>query len=141
MKIEEFGVQANAHIDVPDLPDDFARGVIVKARAVERRRKIGSRIAAVALLFAAAIPLGSRFVSHPQDLAARQPSSPVGIATYQESDQADALRLAEATNPDAVSDYLLPNTSTVTQFASSYSDASWDYDSDWSSNSDGSTGS
>jgi hypothetical protein len=140
VKIEDFGLQANAHIEVPDLPDGFARGVIVKARAVERRRKIGSRIAAVALLFAAAIPLGSRIVSRPQELAARQLSSPVGIASYQESDQADALRLAEATTPDAVSDYLLPNTATVTQFASS-SDASWDYDSDWSSNSDGSTGS
>jgi hypothetical protein len=141
MKVDDFGLQGNAQIDLPDLPEGFARGVIVKARAVERRRKIGSRIAAVALLFAAAIPLGSRIVSRPQDLAARQALAPEQLALYQDNDQADALRLAETTNPDAVSDYLLPNTATLTQFASSDSDASWDYDSDWSSNSDGSTGS
>jgi len=163
MKAEDFSSSGNP-IHAPELPDDFARGVIVKARALQRRRKVRGRIAAgmAVLLVAAAIPLANRIPSQSANLAARHSialndgiawlvpipnraarHSPAndGIAFYQmHADQADTLRLAEATSPDAVGDYLLPNTTALTQFASAYSDTSWDYDPDWAVNSDASTG-
>ena len=143
MKAEDFSSSGNP-IHAPELPDDFARGVIVKARALQRRRKVRGRIAAgvAVLLVAAAIPLANRIPSQSANLAARHSVAlNDGIALYQmDADQADTLRLAEATSPDAVGDYLLPNTTALTQFASAYSDTSWDYDPDWAVNSDASTG-
>ena len=142
MKAEDFSSSGNP-IHAPELPDDFARGVIVKARALQRRRKVRGRIAAgvAVLLVAAAIPLANRIPSRSANRAARRASTFDGIALYQmDADQADTLRLAEATNPDAVGDYLLPNTMALTQFASAYSDTSWNYDPDWAVNSDASTG-
>ncbi|MGO9268083.1 MAG: hypothetical protein ACLQBA_24860 [Candidatus Binataceae bacterium] len=171
MKSEDFSSITNP-FQAPELPDDFARNVIVKARAVQRHRQIAGRIVAgmTVMLLAFAIPLANRISSRngnlhysTANLAARDPAvvrdlvawgHPVPhvvvrnsvardtLASYRQgdNDETDAAGLAEAVNPDAVSDYLMPNTSALTQFAATYSDASWDYDSDWTENSDDSAG-
>jgi hypothetical protein len=144
MKIEEYSSMTNL-VQTPELPDDFARGVIVKARAVRRHRQIRQRLAAgvTVILLAAIIPLANRISSRTENLSAfSSPTMNGTLVSYrQDTDQTDALRLAEAVNPDAVGDYLMPNTSTLAQFADTYSDASWDADSDWTAGSDASTGS
>jgi hypothetical protein len=157
MKIEDFSSITNP-FQAPELPDDFARRVIVKARAVQRHRQIAGRIVVgmTVMLLAFAIPLANRISSrngnfsyptgvrdlvlweHPlPHVVAHNSVARDTLASYRQGDdETDAASLAEATNPDAVSDYLMPNTSTLTQFAATYSDASWYDDSDWTASSD-----
>jgi len=153
MKIEDFSSITNP-FHAPELPDDFARCVIVKARAVQRHRQIAGRIVAsmTVMLLAFAIPLANRISSrngnfsyptgvrdlvlweHPlPHVVAHNSVARDTLASYRQGDddETDAAGLADAVNPDAVSDYLMPDTSALTQFAATYSDASWDYDSDW----------
>jgi hypothetical protein len=140
MKTEDFSSVTHP-FQAPELPDDFARRVIAKARAVQRHRQIAGRIVAgmTVMLLTFAIPLANRISSRNGTLSVHH--SPVSdtLASYrQDDDETDALRLAEAVSPDAVGDYLMPNTSALTQFDTTYSDASWDYDSDWAASSDAS---
>ncbi len=158
MKIEDFSSITNP-FQAPELPDDFARGVIVKARAVQRHRQIAGRIVAgiTVMLLAFAIPLANRISSrngnfsyptgvrdlvlweHPlPHVVAHNSVARDTLASYRQGDgdETDAAGLADAVNPDAVGDYLMPNTSALTQFAATYSDASWDYDSDWTASSE-----
>jgi len=159
MKTENFSSRTNP-FQAPELPDDFARGVIAKARAVQRHRQIRGRIVAGAavMLLAFAIPLANRISSRnenisyptgvrdlvlwehplPNVVARNSPANDALVSYRQADDETNALRLAEAVNPDAVDDYLMPNASTLTQFAASYSDTSWDYDSDWTASSNAS---
>lgn len=78
---------------------------------------------AVLLLLAVAVPrlLPSR-APHP---VARPAADSLAV------DQVAALRLDQAANPRAVGDYLLPNAAALTQFGSTYGDASWNYDPSW----------
>jgi len=142
MKVEDFLSRANL-ANAPELPDNFARGVIVKARAVQRRRQIGSRIAAgVALiLLAAFLPWAIRPRAPLANLAqSHAPAHEALASSWQAADRTNALRLAAADNPDAVGDYLMPGTSALRQFASGYSDASWNYDPNWAVDSETSSG-
>lgn len=138
MKTEDFSSITNT-FQAPELPDDFARCVIVKARAVQRHRQIAGRIVAgmTVMLLAFAIPLANRISSRDGNLSAHHSPASDTLASYRQAgDEADALRLAEAVSPDAVGDYLMPDTSALTRFDATYSDASWDYDSDWTASSD-----
>jgi hypothetical protein len=112
------------------LPDDFARRVIVAARA-ERRRRARRRLAGALciMLLAAAVPLANSMRTRNQwdESTAR-----ARRGWPQESrDAAIAYRLARQNYPHAVGDYLLPGSGTLTEFASTYSDASWQYDPYW----------
>jgi hypothetical protein len=141
MKIEDFSSRTNPFL-APELPDDFARGVIIKARAVQRHRQIAGRIVAgmTVMLLAFAIPLANRISSRNGNFFADHSRASATLASYRQSDddETDALTLADAVSPDAVGDYLMPNTSALTQFTATYSDASWDYGSDWTASSDAS---
>ena len=138
MKVEDFSPLTNP-FQPPELPDDFARRVIVKARAVQRHRQIAGRIVAgmTVMLLAFAIPLANRISSRSGNFSAPQLLASDTLASYRQADdETDAARIAEAANPDAVSDYLMPDTSALTQFDATYSNASWDSDSDWAASSD-----
>jgi hypothetical protein len=45
-----------------------------------------------------------------------------------------AYKLAQQTTPRAIGDYLLPNAGALREFAFAYTDASWQYDPDWTYN-------
>ena len=140
MKTENFSSRTNP-FQAPELPDDFARGVIAKARAVQRYRQIRGRIVASAavMLLAFAIPLANRISSRNGNFSPPHSLANNALVSYRQADdETDVLTLAEAVNPDAVDDYLMPNASTLTQFAATYSDTSWDYDSDWTAGSNAS---
>jgi hypothetical protein len=142
MAIEDFSAKTNI-VQPLELPDDFARNVIVKARAVQRHRRIQRRVLAVtAVMFLAALgPLINHRPSQVRGLAENAKYETLASYRQEAADQTDALRIAEAMNPGAVDDYLMPNTSVLTQFASTYSAASWDDDHDWTANADTSVGS
>lgn len=110
-----------------DLPGDFAPRVIAIARREQHRRRVRFRLAAAAgaTLLVALIPL-SRLRNHRTDLRDS------ATMTWQE-DAVEAAQLADATSPDEVTDYLVPNTTRVGEFAAAYTDAAWQYDSDWAS--------
>lgn len=147
MKVDDFLSRANL-AKTPELSANFARRVIVEARAVQRRRRLRGRMAGgVAVILLAAIiprathlpwaphlPWANRLGSPLVHLAAS--GSPAYDASYRPAgDQTDAFALAETADPDAVGDYLIPNASALAQFAAGYSDASWEYDPDWAGDS------
>jgi len=105
------------------LPYDFAHRVIVQARREQAQRR--SRLAAAAslVLLLGLVPL-SRFLR-------ANPTAPSELAW--QDDSAKATQLAEATAPAEVSDYLAPDTVRVSRWSASYSEASWQTDSDWES--------
>jgi hypothetical protein len=116
--------------DGPELPADFARNVVRTARAVQRRRRRSVCGGSIAILLAALVPLANQLRSPRQDLAASQTSSSDVLLARQADDQANDLRLAQALTPYEVDDYLAPNVDAVQSFAATYSDASWDSESE-----------
>ena len=115
-------------VGIASLPDDFARRVIVAARQERRRRARGRLAGAVCImLLAAAIPFAHsmRARNHQESIASAQRRW-----RQQSADAAIAYRMMRQ-NSHAVGDYLLPGTGTLTEFASAYGDASWQYDPYW----------
>jgi hypothetical protein len=117
-------------LDVPELPADFARNVVRTARAVQRRRRRSVCGGTVAILLAALVPLVSQFRLPRQELVASRSSSSDAVLASQADDQANEIRLAQALTPYEVDDYLAPNVTAVQSFAATYSDASWDSESE-----------
>ena len=110
-----------------DFPDGFARSVIAQARREQYRRRLRLRLAAAACV---ALVIGLIPLKH-----VRRPNSDTASSsaiTWQD-DSAEAKRLAAATETSDVSDYLVPDASRVSNWSGSYSDASWQDDSDWES--------
>jgi hypothetical protein len=88
------------------------------------------RVAAAACvaLLVAMIPLAQSLNSRRQNLATSDSSA----LTWQE-ESLEAARIAAATSPDDVGDYLMPGATRVGDFAATYADATWQDDSDWTS--------
>jgi hypothetical protein len=120
----------------PNLPGDFAWRVIVKARAERRKRQTRHHIAAAgvcAVLMVAAIPIAGFMRSTHSNLASREASALAQRGQQDQSlEEANVDQVAQATKPDEIDDYLIPNTAALTEFASAYTDASWHYDPSWS---------
>jgi hypothetical protein len=114
------------------LPADFAERVLAIAhKKLERRRR--KRIVAVAALVSvmAAIPLLGLMRSRLEGLGT---SDPPGLASERwppSSDDALAYQVAQTVSPRSAGDYLLPNANALAEFSSTYSEASWQYDSQW----------
>ncbi len=104
-------------------PDDFAHRVIVQARREQAQRRSRFAAAASLILLLGLIPL-SHFLRE-------NPTAPSEVAWQDYS--AKATQLAEATAPAEVSDYLAPDSVRVNNWSASYSEASWQADSDWES--------
>ena len=136
MKSDEISKDDRSTATASGLPDDFARRVIVAARA-ERRRRARIRLGgAVGIAVLAAIPLISSLRTQLANRASEARSDESSIVArhgwpQQSADAAMAYQLARQDAPHAVGDYLLPGAGTLTEFASSYSDASWRYDPYW----------
>ena len=110
-----------------DFPDNFARGVIARARREQSQRRLRARIVAgsCVVLMLGLVPL--------HRLVGQQPDTTSSAALAWQDDSAEATQLAEATAPDEVSDYLAPETTRLSNGLGSYADVSWQYDSDWES--------
>jgi hypothetical protein len=111
-----------------DLPDDFARRVVQKARTIQRRRRFATRIGAgatvlmvgiVSLSYAPRWPLAHRAVDRPFSYYA---------AGYTQWGTGEAnLRDASL---DVVADDLVPQDSAARLWAE-YNDSDWEYDPNW----------
>jgi hypothetical protein len=137
MKVERISSRKNGRpVREPNLPDDFARRVIMKARAERRKRETRRSIATTgvcAVLVAAAIPLTSFMQSWRINLASRETPSLVHSEGQDQSmAEAGVYQIEQETRPDEIGDYLMPNTAELAEFASAYTDASWHYDPSWS---------
>ena len=137
MKVERISSRRNGRpAREPNLPDDFARRVIIKARAEQRKRQTRRHITAAgvcALLMASAIPISSFMQSRRINLASRE--APALVHSEQQElsmDEAGAYQIAQETEPEEIGDYLMPNAAALTDFVSAYTDASWHYDPGWS---------
>ena len=129
MTLEDF--RSSDLREVPELPIDFARNVIRAARAVQRRRLRRMVCGcSIAVLLVALVSLANQFRSPRQDLAARQSSTSDALFARQIDDQTNELQLAQALTPYELDDYLAPNVTPVRSFAATYSDASWDSESE-----------
>jgi hypothetical protein len=122
-------------LPAPAMPDDFARRVIRRARAEQRRQRLRRGYAfAVAILLITAIPLATLLGPTHDQLATRNGSATGPLGSQSDPfDTADAAQLAQATAPDQLSDYLMPNTAPLRTFTATYSDAAWNYDPNWTS--------
>jgi hypothetical protein len=117
----------------PELPDDFARRVIARARLEQLRQRVRRRIAiAAAMLLVAALPLARLLHPTRVQLASRDVSTTMQtIPRVYALDTSDNEQLARAVAPDQLSDYLMPNTAPLRAYAATYSDAAWNYDPNW----------
>jgi hypothetical protein len=116
----------------PELPDDFARRVIARARVEQRRQRVRHRAIAAAMLLVAALPLAMLLRPPRVELASREvpPSPPISTQAYA-LDAVGDEQLARAAAPDQLSDYLMPNSAPLRAYAAAYSDAAWNYDPSW----------
>ncbi|MFZ0889491.1 MAG: hypothetical protein WA005_13640 [Candidatus Binataceae bacterium] len=136
MRVERISSRRNNRLArEPNLPGDFARRVIAKARLEQRQRRIRRRVAAAvcAVLVTATISLAAFMHSGRNPLASHE-SRPMAQAGWQEQslEEARAYQLAQETEPNQIGDYLLPGAGALTEFAYAYTDASWQYDPNWS---------
>ncbi len=112
------------------LPDDFAASTMVAIRVARHRHTMRRRAlstASLALLLATALAGGLRF--HRESLAMKNSSA--DPLREQAIDRAMAYELSRSAAVFAAGDYLLPNTASLVEFTSTYSDSSWQYDPDW----------
>jgi hypothetical protein len=131
----------------PELPDDFARCVIARARVEQRRQRVRHRTISAAMLLVATLPLAMLLRSTRDQFASRELATRPPIRTHayaldaqgaaesatrgQGQDAAGEEQLAHAAAPDQLSDYLMPNTAPLRAYAAAYSDAAWSYDPSW----------
>lgn len=112
------------------LPDDFVASTMVAIRAARHGRTMRRHAlstASLALVLATVLLGGLR--SYRESLAMKDSSS--DALREQVMDRAMAYELSQSTAAPAAGDYLLPNTASLMEFASTYSDSSWQYDPDW----------
>ncbi len=112
------------------LADDFVASTMVAIRVARHRRTMRWRAlstASVALVLATALAGGLRSF---RESLARKNSSPDALRE-QVLDRAMAYELSRSAAAPAAGDYLLPNTASLVDFTSTYSDSSWQYDPDW----------
>jgi hypothetical protein len=116
-----------------DLPAGFAGQVLVLVRAERRRRRTRRRSVLIAccVLLAAAIPASTLLQPHGSNRAGT-------VAAFQERswhgeslDEAVAYKIAQSSLTESAGDFLLPDTRALTEFSSTYIDASWHYDPYW----------
>src|SRR5262245_14013266 len=118
----------------PNLPADFAQRVIRQARLQQRRRvtrwRVAAACAAVALV---AVPFFGAVLHGPESPIDRESKVLLPTGWPQESiEAAGEYQIAQGTPSREVGDYLMPDAAPLREFASSYTDASWQYDSSWS---------
>jgi hypothetical protein len=136
MRVERIDSNRNGRLArEPQLPEDFAWRVIVTARSERRKRQTRRHIVAAgvcAVLMVSAIPIAGFMRSTHSDLASREASALAQSGPQDQSlEEANVDQIAQATKPDEIDDYLIPNTAALTEFTSAYTGASWHYDQWW----------